>query len=311
VREGKKMRFTSRLAGTTVAFLLTVGTATASRFRPQDYPDMGNVRPGCGGASYCIIYVPGGGTATLADVQNDLRVLTSGLPPGVGVVAYLPTEAHNVSGKNERLYSDSDIGQIKEDAQYYSQQFGTDLSTVCVSDGVRAVRDALPSYSNVVGPLFQIDQLSPFPLKLMPRLDTTKEYVDVISYWAKWGLLVQGAFQTGPDPFVPGYSIIVGKGSQNPLDLSRTNLHGQAIGEGLRETHDALLHVVKHDLVGLQALLQFQSEQGLSRLFDSGSPGVPSQEGPGAPSHGGGLGVESFPAWLSRKGGPHVPPPHF
>lgn len=267
---------------------------------------MGNVQQGCAGATQCIIYLSGGGTVTTAGIQNDLKILTAGLPPGVGLIAHRPSDYLG----NLYVYSSSDIENLKGDAGAYSPQFGSRLVTVGVSDGVRAMRSAAGSYGQQAGIWIEIDQFSIFPI---PALDTTRSFQVVSSYSTRWPAELQPLFNTGPLSYTgpsDRYSIILNTaGLQNIFTV-----HNDTIQLGIAATNGALLPALSNDLPGMRYVFMIQVDgQWLEVPVGSGEPGVtaPPQGGPGSPSGGGGIGIESFPAWLRTKKVLHgKPEPH-
>lgn len=277
--------------------LFAAGHVAAEHLAADDYPDMGNVQQGCAGATQCIIYLSGGGSVTTEQIKKDLQILTAGLPPGVGLIAHRPSDSY----ANLYVYSDSDIETLKADAGVYSPQLGSRLVTVGVSEGVRAMRSAISAYGQQVGVWVEIDKFTPFEVAGLP---TTKNFQALISYSADYPSDIQTQYSTGPSDMVkflsqPHYPIIVGTYNGFLFDT-----HAAAINLGLVAANGALFPLMSDDVEGMQVVLLSQlAAQWLASPTTSGGPGVtaPPQIGVGAPSDGGGIGIESFPSWLKSK----------
>jgi len=183
---------------------------------------------------------------------------------------------------------------------------------VGVSDGVRAIRDSVWWFQQEIGPWFELDRLTA-PYKAMDPLDPagTKNFVSVTAYSADYSPLAQMTLQTGPSGYTgpsDHYSIILG-----PSGLDPAPFHVLTIHLALIDTNGALVRWASDDLVGMRSVLLLQQvDRWVQPPLKDGVPAVtspPQGPGAGAPAEGGGIGIESSPAWLGHKGVPHAPRP--
>jgi hypothetical protein len=302
------MRRALGLTGILALSFFSAGDAAAVRVSPQDFPDLGNVHQGCNVSvdQFCIAYASGGGDNNTATLQDFLRLLTAGLEGSVGLIAHRPTQGASPVD----WYSPDDSSLWRADVSVYSQKFGPRFITIGASDGNRPVGEASNSYPQLVGPVFRLDPFT-VPGFSMPEVAPGKNYAAVVQFSSDYPAYIQILFHTGPSYIAasyPYYTIILTPPPLGLVDISST--HTDTLLRAVIATNAALRRYMSNDLEGMHLMLLSQSlAQWYSPPTASGLPGVtspPQGSSPGAPSAGGGLGIESFPAWLKPNKVPHV-----
>lgn len=294
------MSFSRRcLAVFSVAMLVAI-PSRAELLTVPEYPPIGNVQVGCQGVDQCVVYFSGGGTTTLQDIQETLQDLTFGLfPSTVGIIAHRPTGS--LLGK--LVYSSADLNTARTNVSQLSSQFGTHLHTVGISEGVRAMREAQTSYGSATGLWVEIDQFSPYET---PPVLATLDREQFVAYHGQYSSNLQATWHTGPpsleNPSFPFYTIALDGIEAGEFVAS---FHVGVIPLGVTSAHAVLRLRVLDNVAGIAEMLRWQqTNQWVEAPTTNGTPAVtspPLGSGPTAPSGGGGLGVESFPAWLVRQ----------